>query len=290
MLKIVTDSTCCLTQAEAEELGVIVLPMQYVVDGVRHEEMPQGENGAYENLLSRAQALATEPVYPARFAEVFRQLLANHDDVLCITMSGRLSGVYRAACDACDAVIAQAASDGTDVRTHLRLVDSRLTVAALEQCLRYARQLADENKSLEEIVQGVEKYRNEIRIAFAVPDMKPLRKSGRLGATHRSVMRLLDRWPVFSLDAGGIRTEGSGKGSAGAARALVNLVESGAHKVIISTFGTSSESVARNVMIELRRRFPHTKVLVKDGGPVIASHIGTGSVSITWVATESLAH
>ena len=37
MLKIVTDSTCCLTQAEAEELGVIVLPMQYVVDGVRHD-------------------------------------------------------------------------------------------------------------------------------------------------------------------------------------------------------------------------------------------------------------
>ena len=42
MLKIVTDSTCCLTQAEAEELGVIVLPMQYVVDGVRHDEKPLG--------------------------------------------------------------------------------------------------------------------------------------------------------------------------------------------------------------------------------------------------------
>lgn len=288
MLKIVTDSTCGLTQAEAEELGVIVLPMQYVVDGVRHDEKPQGENGDYEKLFSHAQEIATEPVYPAHFAEVFRQLLNEHDDVLCITMSGRLSGVYRAACDARDAVIAQTASE--DLDAHLRLVDSRLTVAALEQCLRYARRLADENKSLEEIAQAVEQYRDEVRIAFAVPDMKPLRKSGRLGATHRSVMRLLDRWPVFSLDAGGIRSEGSGKGSAGAARALINLVESGAHEVIISTFGASSEPIARNIMIELRRRFPHTKVLVKDGGPVIASHIGTGAVSITWVATESLSH
>ena len=290
MLKIVTDSTCCLTQAEAEELGVVVLPMQYVVDGTRHDEKPQGENGDYETMFVGASELATEPVYPARFAEAFRRLLKDNNEVLCITMSARLSGAYRAARDARDAVVAQAAADGEDVSSRIRLVDSRLTVAALEQCLRYARQLANENKTLEEVAQGVELYRDEVRIAFAVPDMKPLRKSGRLGATHRSVMRLLDRWPVFSLDAGGIRSEGSGKGSAGAARALVNLVEFGVQKVIVSTFGTSSEHAARNVMIEMRRRFPHTKVLVKDGGPVIASHIGTGAVSITWVATESLAH
>ena len=45
MLRIVTDSTCRLTRAEAAALGADVLPMSYVVSGSRHEEGAQGEDG-----------------------------------------------------------------------------------------------------------------------------------------------------------------------------------------------------------------------------------------------------
>lgn len=286
MLRIVTDSTCRLTRAEAEELGVVVLPMAYVADGVRHEEGPQGTDGDYGALLSRSAETSTESVWPARFAEAFRRALDEGADVLCLTMSGRLSGVVRAARDARDAVVAQAAEAGRDVADRIRVVDSRHTVAALELCLRHARELARGGAGLEEVARGVEHFRDRVRVAFAVPDMRPLRRSGRLGATHRSVMRLLDRWPVFSLDAGGIRTEGSGKGSAGAARTLVGLLDESVGEVVISTFGEASAVAARNVMLELRRRLPGAKVLVKDGGPVIACHIGVGSVAISWVAPE----
>ena len=286
MLRIVTDSTCRLTRAEAAALGADVLPMSYVVSGSRHEEGAQGEDGDFGALLSADPSASTEPVYPARFAEAFRRLVEAGHDVLCVTMSGRLSGAYRAACDGRDAVVSQLAEAGMDVSSRIRLVDSRLTVAALELCLRRARRLADEGLPLEEVARGVERFRDEVRIAFAVPDMRPLRRSGRLGATHRSVMRLLDRWPLFSLDTGGIRTEGSGKGPAGAARALVGLVDPAAREVVVSTFGGASAPAARAAMLELRRRLPGAKVLVKDGGPVIACHIGVGSVSLTWVAAE----
>ena len=46
MLALVTDSTCGLTKVEAQELGVEMVPVVYVVDGTRREEGFVGQNAA----------------------------------------------------------------------------------------------------------------------------------------------------------------------------------------------------------------------------------------------------
>lgn len=284
MLTIVTDSTSCLTHAEASALGVVVLPMTYIVDGVRHKEPLQGSYGDYQGVFQDATFVGTEPIYPNEFERTFREILAAGNDVLCITMSSRLSGAYRAACDARDAL--ENRDTALDVASHLAVVDSKYTVAALELVVRHARELSRQGKELFEVAQAVKDFRPSVRLEFAVPSMDPLRSSGRLGAIRRSVGGVLDHYPVFAVEDGAIRTVGAGRGTTGAARLLAQRVPADASQVIVSHFGTAGK-LARHTLIELRRQAPGAKVLVKDGGPVISARIGVGSVSLSWVQGDA---
>ncbi|MGN0286361.1 MAG: DegV family protein [Atopobiaceae bacterium] len=280
MLTIVTDSTSCLTRGEASSLGVVMLPMTYILDGERHREGAQGTYGSYQQAFQAATFVGTEPIYPSEFERTFRELLSVGNDVLCITMSSRLSGAYRAACEARDALDSHDVS--LDVGSHLCVFDSGYTVSALEHVVRRARQLAGEGRGLFEVAQELEGFRSRVRLEFAVPSMDPLRSSGRLGAVRRSVGGVLDHYPVFCVEEGAIRTLGAARGTSGAAHTLTERVPEGVASVTVCHFGDAGK-LARHTMIELRRRVPKAKILVKDGGPVISARIGVGSVSLSWV-------
>lgn len=279
-IAIVTDSTCGLTRGEARELGVTILPMAYQACGSRRQELPQGENGGYDALLREDPFASTEGIYSRAFRTAFRQLIEAGEDVLCVTMSGRLASAHRVAEEA--RLTLNDHHPDLDALPRVRVVDSLSTVAGLEAVVREARRLADEGLALEEVAQGCEDYRARIQVRFAVSTMQQLTRSGRLGATRRSVQAMAGSYPVFELRQGAIETVGLARGQRGTARKLMAEVPRDARLVTLDKFG-EADSLGRLVMLELHRQAPDAKVLVKDGGPVIATRIGVGSVSLTWI-------
>lgn len=267
MLALVTDSTCGLTRNEAAELGIDVLPTGYVTGGIRHAEGFVGENGDY----SRGVLTSTEAVRPSAFEAVFRRRLQAGYDVLCITISGRLSGAYRSAVAAADAI-----GDG-----RVAVLDSWETSGALEFMLRRARVLANERRPVAEIVGQLEEMRSETRIVFSVADMAALSRSGRLGAIRRAVATKLNRYPVMTLSEGAIVKLGEGRGARGMAEELVSRVPKGSTELLVTHFGARGVE-AREVLLAARRMFPEAHVRVKDGGPVLAKHLGFGAVGLSW--------
>ena len=273
MLALVTDSTCGLTRVEADELGVIVLPMTYSVDGVRYSEAPVGENGDYGSLISAGSRVETEAVHPSAFERVFRERLAAGDDVLCVTISSRLSGTFRSAEEAAAAV------DPSGKR--VVAFDSWNTAGALEFLVRRAHELAAGGCSLSEVVAGLAEARRGTRIVFSVPDMGALFRSGRLGAIRRAVATKLNRYPVMTLHEGGIEKYGDGRGARGMATAMVRRAPEGSRELVVSHFGPRGVA-AREVFLAARSRLPEARGRVKDGGPVLAKHLGLGAVGLSW--------
>ena len=271
MLAIVTDSTCGLTRAEATELGVTVVPMTYTVDATWHEEGFVGENGDYAEAFSGGHHVATHAVRTSAFEQVFRDLLGKGDEVLCITISSRLSGAFRSAEDAATHL----ASD------NLAVLDSWVTAGALEFLVRRARTLADGGCTLAEVVADLTRLRQDTRIVFSVPDMDALSRSGRLGAIRRAVATKLNRYPVMRLSEGGIEKIEDGRGARGMAAAMAEQVPAGTSDMVICHFGPRGVET-REVFLAVRARFPEARVRVKDGGPVLAEHLGLGAVGLAW--------
>ena len=177
MLALVTDSTCGLTRNEAAELGVDVLPMGYAVAGIRHAEGFVGENGDYASALSGGGLVTTEAVRPSAFERAFRRHLDAGEEVLCLTISSRLSGTFRSAEQAAEAV--------SDPR--VTVFDSWGTAGALEFLVRRARALANAGETVEGIVSALTELRASTRIVFSVPDM---------AALSRRLMMLVTRWRI----------------------------------------------------------------------------------------------
>ena len=92
-IRIITDSASDITQAEAKQLNIDVLPLKTLfgeeeyLDGITldHKEF-------YHKLIESDVLPTTSQIAPFDYEEKFRAAVENGDEVVCITISSKLSG------------------------------------------------------------------------------------------------------------------------------------------------------------------------------------------------------
>ena len=96
MIAIVTDSSACLYKAEADRLGVTVVPMSYSLPGQpSYNENYMDTSGNFEMVIARnLSRLRTSQATFSAFMSTFNDLIDSGMQVLCLTISSRLSGTY----------------------------------------------------------------------------------------------------------------------------------------------------------------------------------------------------
>ena len=158
MIVIVTDSTACLNRQEAQKLGVTHVPMTYTLDGSTHREHFVEENADYIERIQSAKTLATSQPPIAAYIKTFTELTQAGHQVLCLSISSRLSGTY-----ANEAVCARESGGG-----NIRVVDTLTTAGGLYILVRAARELIDAGYSLEETASKIEEMRSSVKTLFTV--------------------------------------------------------------------------------------------------------------------------
>jgi len=100
---VVTDSTADLLPDLAEARGIAVVPLTLTLDGRSFLDGVDISADEFYRLLAESQgAVTTSQPTPARFAEVYEALLADHDAVVSLHISAQLSGTYAAAAQAAE--------------------------------------------------------------------------------------------------------------------------------------------------------------------------------------------
>lgn len=296
MLALVVDSSSALTRGEARQLGAAFVPMTYLVDGVSRDEGFMGENGDCAELLAEERIGGTAGVPADRFAPVFRELTARGDDVLCITLSAKLSSTCLHAREAADQVRSElrrqagatsrkansAARERTKGLPRIAVLDSQSGIGGVENLARHARRLADEGLGFDEMLSRLEDLRNRQGLCFSVPSTDALRVSGRMAMVPLSVSTMLNRYPVLTMKGGAISHVGTARGVAALAREMVACIPDDATPdFVITHFGTRGTGTVE-LLRAVKQAFPQAKVRVKEGGPVLSYILGSGAVSITW--------
>jgi DegV family protein with EDD domain len=271
MIRIVTDGTACLSYSLATQMGVRVVPVTYSVAGRLYHESYLDNSGEAERLIAEnpGKCLTSHPPV-AVFADVFRNLMKDGGEVLCLVISSRLSGTFSSATIA-----------SRDVDTdRIAVVDSLTTAGGLTLLLKYARTLIDQGLTLDEVVRDVEAKRGEIGIAFSVNDMSSLRKSGRLGDVRQSVGNVLNVRPILTLVEGAIMDQGVSRGDTQTVKALLDHVPAGAKEIVVHHLGDKYDPAA--VMHLLCERFPDAQVTSWPLGSTLRIHLGSGFIVIAW--------
>lgn len=271
MIRLVTDSTAYLRKQEAEDLGILVVPISYCADGHCYQESYADQNPGFECLLNSGAQLTTAQPNPAAFLGVFQEALAQGDQVLCVTLSSRLSGTYAAA----HMAARQAGNE------NVLVFDSRLTAGGLLLLLEEARALVDAGLSLAETAQRLAGVRDKISVAFSVDDMGPLRSSGRLSFVRANVRTILNIRPILLCRDGVVLFDTAARGSAGIIEKLAEKIPPQAKAAVVGYI--EDARTASNLYNVIRERHPDLPVRLQKMGPVLGIHLGLRVVAVSHI-------
>ena len=89
---IITDSNSGITQSQARDLGIRVLPMPFYIDDTLYfEDITLTREGFYEKLQNDCNISTSQPS-PEAVTKLWDEALQTHDTVVHIPMSSGLSG------------------------------------------------------------------------------------------------------------------------------------------------------------------------------------------------------
>ncbi len=171
-IAIVTDSNSGITQDQAKEIGIHVLPMPFMIDGeTYYEEITLSQAEFYQKLAQNADISTSQPS-PESITQLWDSLLEDNDEIVHIPMSSGLSGSCQTA-----VMLAQ----DYDGRVHV--VNNQRISVTQKQSVFDALELVKEGKSGGEIRDMLEADKFNSSIYIMIDTLYYLKKGGRI-STH----------------------------------------------------------------------------------------------------------
>lgn len=214
-IRLMVDSASDISKKEAEELGITMIPMIITIgnndyfDGV--DLLPEQ---FYEKLIECNDLPKTSQVTAYRFKETFDELTKDGDEVICITISSRLSGTYDGAC------LAAHAYEGK-----VRVVDSMNACIGERLLCLYALRLIKEGHTMDEIIARLEEKKSKINVIAVIGTLEYLKKGGRISSMVAFAGELLSLKPVIAVIDGEVKVIGKALGSKKGNNLLNKLVQ-----------------------------------------------------------------
>ena len=268
---IVTDSTADLPPLLATSRSITVVPLtlnfegRALLDGVdiRPDEF-------YRRLPSATTHPTTSQPSTGRFAEAYSALLADHDAVVSLHISEKLSGTYESA---------RQAAAMTDPE-RVRVVDSENVSMSLGLLALTASSLAASGADAETIEAKMVDMRPLVQTYFSVATLEFLRRGGRIGRASAFLGSVLQVKPVLCIRDGLVSPLERVRTFDRALNRIIELtreVDRG-HGVCVIVGHADAEADAERIGRELE---PISETLmIQPLGPVVGAHAGPGVVGV----------
>lgn len=280
-VKIVTDSNSGITQAEAEKLGISVLPMPFLIDGEEYfEDLTLSQKEFYEHLQGEANVSTSQPSV-GNVTELWDELLKDGGEIVHIPMSSGLSG----SCHTAESL-------AKDYGGKVHVVNNQRISVTQKRSVYDAIALRDRGMSAEEIKKVLVETKFDSSIYISLETLKYLKKGGRLTPAAALIGSILRIKPVLTiqgekLDAfKKVHTLRQAKDTMIAAlkkdleTRFPDPVKNG--EMQISVVHSDNEKEAQIFAEELKAAFPNVPFGFIDPLSLsVACHIGPGSLAAT---------
>jgi DegV family protein with EDD domain len=268
---IVTDSTADLPPQLAASRSITVVPLTLNFEG---KALLDGVDIRPDEFYRRLPSVTTHPTTSqpsaGRFAEAYSALLADHDAVVSIHISEKLSGTYESA---------RQAAAMTDPE-RVRVVDSENVSMSLGLLALTASSLAASGADAETIEAKMLDMRPLVQTYFSVATLEFLRRGGRIGRASAFLGSVLQVKPVLCIRDGLVTPLERVRTFDRALNRIIELtreVDRG-HGVCVIVGHADAEADAERIGRELE---PIAETLmIQPLGPVVGAHAGPGVVGV----------
>ena len=272
---IATDSNSGITQAEAQTLGIRVLPMPfYINEELFFEDVTLTQEAFYRRLAEDADISTSQPS-PGDVTDLWEQLLESHDKVVYIPMSSGLS----ASCET-------ALMLSSDYRGRVFVVDNQRISITQRQSVLDALEMARAGMDGQAIHDVLVRERLESSIYITVDTLKYLKKGGRVTAAGAAIGTVLNIKPVLTIQGAKLDAFAKARGWKSAKKIMLDAMERdiaqrfAGQEIHLAAAYTCTDEEAKEWKGELEARFPGYEIHMDRLSLSVACHIGAGSMAV----------
>ncbi len=185
---VVSDSNSGITQSEAKELGITILPMPFFVGDETYYEGINLTQEEFYQMLSENTNISTSMPVVGDVTDTWDKLLETYDEIVHIPMSSGLSG-------SCETALMLA----QDYDGRVQVVNNQRISVTQRQSVMDALALEKQGRTAEEIRQILERDKFESSIYIMVDTLYYLKKGGRITPAAAALGTLLKLKPVLQI-------------------------------------------------------------------------------------------
>ncbi len=279
-IAVITDSNSGITQAEAKDLGIKVIPMPFMIDGVEFlEDINLTQDEFYEKLMGDCTISTSQPG-PETVLEFWDEALKEYDEIVHIPMSSGLSGSFQTA-----RMLAE------DYEGRVQPVNNQRISVTMRQSVMDAIKLASEGFDAAQIKEKLEEDKFNSSIYICIDTLEYLKKGGRLTPAAAMLGTLLKIKPVLQIQGEKLDKFATCRTIAKAKTIMIDQArkdilerfegtETGAG-VYISVAYTYNEDNAKSFVEDIKVAFPDATLSFVDKLSLsVSCHIGPGALAI----------
>lgn len=283
MVKIISDSTCDLSQELLDRYNVSLIPLMVRLgDDLFEDRINITPDDIYRWSNETKKAPSTACANAWTLQQMFQQYLADNDELVVFSISRQMSATYAN-------MVAAAAEIGAADRVHVINSKNLSTGIGLE--VIEAAEMAAAGHTGAEIVRHIEQMLPRVRASFVVDTLTFLHRGGRCSGVAALAGSVLKLHPKIIVSNGEMTVDKKYRGSLD--RSILSyvydmqedLLHASPKRVFITHSGCSPELLEK-VHAELSNLHHFEEILVTRAGGVISCHCGPNTLGVIYTIND----
>ena len=281
MIKIVSDSTCDLSDELVKRYDISILPLHILLGDKEYRDKVEITP---DEIYAWADKNKTTPKTSAPSIEdvkkLYKQLLGDGNEIIVFSIASGMS--------TCHNILRLVAEDIHETE-RISVVDSANLSTGIGHLVIKAAEMAAAGKSRKEILGEIERLKPLVRASFVVDTLTYLYRGGRCSAVSAMAGSVLKIHPKIVVENGAMRPDKKYRGKLDLA--IINyvddmreeLLKADADRVFITHSGCKPETVEL-VREHLKKLGRFTEIIETRAGGVVSSHCGWGTLGVLFIA------
>ena len=275
---VLTDSNSGITQVDAKELGVYVIPMPFFINNeTYYEDIDLTQEQFYEKLVDGVDISTSMPMVGS-VTDTWDKLLQEYDEIVYVPMSSGLSSSCETAY-----MLSQ------DYDGKVQVVNNQRISVTQRQSVMDAKELAENGKSAAEIKEILEQHKMESSIYIMVDTLSYLKKGGRITPAAAALGTLLRLKPVLQIQGERLDAFAKARTVKQAKSIMIDAMKKDFKERFESEDGskmhlemayTHDLAQAEQFKKEVQEAFPNNEIIMQPLSLSVSCHIGPVAIAI----------
>ena len=277
-IAVITDSNSGITQSQAKEYGLYVLPMPFMIDDETfYEDITLTQDAFYERLSGGANVITSQPS-PDSIMQLWDEVLESHDEIVHIPMSSGLSG-------SCQSALMLA----EDYDGKVQVVNNQRISVTQRQSAFDALALVERGMDAAQIRQFLVEDKFNSSIYIMLDTLYYLKKGGRITPAAAALGTILRLKPVLQIQGDKLDAFAKARTVSQGKSIMINAIRGDMEKrfggvlaenIWLQVAYTYDLAAAEQLKREVMEAFPGFDVHMDPLSLSVACHIGPGALAV----------